>query len=72
MTITELKLKIKDQEVYITGLKYKIKELQHQIDNFESYQREKCCECEKKAVQELSDTEFKLFQLKEKIGELIK
>lgn len=72
MSEKELKQKIKDQEIYIVGLKYQIEQLQHKLKNFESYQREKCCECEKQAVQELASKEFELFDLKDKISKLVK
>lgn len=72
MADKELKQKIKDQEVCIYGLQYEIQLLKHQLENFESLQREKCCECEKKSVVELADAEFKLMELKEKIERLIK
>lgn len=72
MADKELKQKIKDQEAYIYGLQYEIQLLKHQLENFESLQREKCFECEKKSVVELADAEFKLMELKEKIERLIK
>lgn len=72
MTDKELKQKIKDQEIYIVGLKYKIQSLEHKLEYFESYQREKCCECEKEAVVKYAEAENELFELKEKIGKLIK
>lgn len=72
MSIKELKQKIKDQEIIITGLKYKIQCLEQKLENYASYQREQCCECDKRAVQELSDKEFELFKLKENIADLIK
>ena len=71
-TTKELKQKIKDQEIYIAGLKYKIEQLKYKLDNFESIQREKCCECCQKAVVDYAEVEYKFFELKEKIKELIK
>ena len=72
MTEAEMKQKIEDQEIYIIGLKYEIEKLQHKLDNFESYQREKCCECEKKAIVDYADSEFQMMQLKEKIRAIVK
>lgn len=72
MTDKELKQKIKDQEIYIIGLQYKIQALEHKLENFENYQREKCCECKKEAVVKYAESEYELLDLKEKIGELIK
>ncbi len=70
--VDELKQKIKDQEIYIVGLKYKIEQLKYKLNNFESIQREKCCECCQKAIVDYADVEYKFFELKEKIKELIK
>ena len=72
MTENKLKQKIKEQDCIIQGLKYQLQELQHKLDNYDSYQREKCCECCQKAVMELADKDFELYTLKEKIGALIK
>lgn len=72
MNEKELKQKIKDQEIYIVGLKYQIEQLQHKLENFESYQREKCCECEKKAISDLAYKEFELTQLKGEILDIVK
>ena len=71
-TIKELKQKIKDQEIYITGLRYKIEQLKYKLNNFESIQREKCCECCQKAIVDYAELEYKFFELKEKIKELIR
>ena len=71
-TTNELKQKIKDQEIYITGLKHKIEQLKYKLDNFESIQREKCCECCQKAIVDYAEVEYKFFELKEKIKELIR
>lgn len=71
-TTEELKQKIRDQEIYIVGLKYQIQQLEYKLENFLSIQRQKCCECCQKAVIELADKEFELYTLKEKIGALIK
>lgn len=72
MTDKELQQKVKDQEIYIVGLQYKIQELEHKLEHFENYQREKCCECEREAIVKYAESEGELFDLKQKIGELIK
>ena len=72
------KQKIKDQEIYIVGLQYQIQllnqiqQLKHKLENFESYQREKCCECCQEAIVKYQESEMKLFELKEKLKKLIK
>lgn len=72
MAVKEFEQKIKDQEIYIVNLKFEIQRLKHMLENFESLQREKCCECERKSIVELADSELKLMELKDKIGRLIK
>lgn len=70
MKTKELEQKIKDQEIYIVGLKYQIDSLKHKLENFESYQREQCCECCQKAVVDYSEKEMELFNIKQKLKEL--
>ena len=72
MTDKELRQKIKDQEIYIVSLQFEIQQLKHRLENFKSIQCEKCCECEKEAVVKYAEAENELFELKEKIGKLIK
>lgn len=51
-----------DKECLLSLLNYekqKIKTLKSKLENFESIQRGKCCECESKAIQKLSDMHFK-------------
>ena len=70
--MNKYKQKIKDQEIYIVGLQYQIQQLKHKLENFESYQREKCCECCNEAIVKYQESEMKLFELKEKLEKLIK
>lgn len=70
MRTKELEQKIKDQEIYIVGLKYQIEQLKHKLENFERYQREQCCECCQKAVVDYSEKEMELFNIKQKLKEL--
>lgn len=52
----------KDKEALLILLDSREKEietLKFKLENFESIQRGKCCECEKGAVQELSEMHFK-------------
>ncbi len=51
-----------DKETLLILLDCKEKEieiLKFKLENFESIQRGKCCECESEAIQELSDMHFK-------------
>lgn len=51
-----------DKEGLLSLLDYKeqkIETLKSKLENFESIQRGKCCECENEAIQELSDMHFK-------------
>lgn len=51
-----------DKEALLSLLDYKeqkIESLKFKLENFESIQRGKCCECESEAIQELSDMHFK-------------
>lgn len=61
----KLKCKIleQDKQTLLILLDYKekkIETLKFKLENFESIQRGKCCECENVAVQELSDMHFKI------------
>ena len=56
-TTKELKQKIKDQEIYITGLKYKIQRLENELENFLSIQRQNCYKCRQKASIDYADVE---------------
>lgn len=51
-----------DKEALLSLLDYKeqkIESLKFKLENFESIQRGKCCECESEAIQKLSDMHFK-------------
>lgn len=54
-TTKELKQKIKDQEIYIAGLKYKIQQLEYKLENFLNTQRKKCDKCHQKAIVDYGD-----------------
>jgi len=66
----ELQQKIKDQKIYIVGLKYQIEQLTHKLENFENYQREKCCECHDQMTILYAEKAQELFDIKEKLKEL--
>lgn len=70
-SIQELKQELADKDIMIVGLKLKISQLQHKLDNFEIYQRDKCCECEKDSVVKYCDIEFKNREIVEKIRKII-
>ena len=58
----------KDKEALLILLDCKEKEieiLKYKLENFESIQRGKCCECESGAIQELSDMHFKTMPFKD-------
>lgn len=57
-----------DKEALLILLDCKEKEieiLKYKLENFESIQRGKCCECESEAIQELSDMHFKTMPFKD-------
>lgn len=72
MNEENLKQKIKDQKIFIKDLQNQIQLMKNRLDNFESYQREKCCICEKECVSKYTEKDLELFNLKEKLKELIK
>lgn len=70
METKELQQKIKDQKIYIVGLKYQIEQLKHKLENFESYQREQCCECRDLMTIQYAEKAQELSDIKEKLKEL--
>ena len=57
--MTENRLSLKDYKAIIENQKKEIDYLKHTIENFESVQRGKCCECCEDAVQDLSNLMIK-------------
>lgn len=53
------KLTIQDYKAIIENQKKKIEYLENTIENFESIQRGKCCDCCEECVQDLSDLKIK-------------
>lgn len=54
------KATIKDYQVLLGCKDHEIALLKTKLENFESLQRVECCECERGAVQELSDLHIKM------------
>ena len=54
------KATIKDYQLLLDCKDREIALLKFKLENFESLQRGKCCECERVAIQDLSDLHFKL------------
>ena len=52
--------KIKDYELLLDLKNREISLLKFKLENFEGIQRGKCCECEREAIQDLSDFHFKI------------
>ena len=54
------KATLKDYQILLDCKDREIALLKFKLENFESLQRVKCCECEREAIQDLSDLHFKL------------
>lgn len=68
------KATIKDYQVLLDNKDKEIELLKHKLENIERIYNARCCECERKAVQDLSDTHFKFLEISEladKLKEII-
>ena len=61
------KATIKDYQVLLDCKNKEIELLKHKLDNIDRLYNVRCCECERKAVQELSSLHIKNMELKQKL-----
>ena len=66
------KLTIKDYQIILENKNNEIELLKHRLKNFETLQLDRCCACEKDAIQRLSDQQFSIMTIEEKIEKLKK
>ena len=59
------KAAIKDYQVLLDNKNKEIELLKHKLDNIDRLYNVRCCECERKAVQDLSDMHFKFMEISE-------
>ena len=59
------KAEIKDYQVLLDNKDKEIELLKHKLENIERLYNVRCCECERKAVQDLSDSHFKFMEISE-------
>ena len=59
------KATLKDYQVLLDCKDREISLLKFKLENFESLQRAKCCECEREAIQDLSDLHIKMIHFED-------
>lgn len=64
-TKQELKKIIIGYQLMVLNLKKENEILKHKVDNFESLQAGKCCECESDSVYKYQDLYFKMHEIEE-------
>ena len=65
------KATIKDYQVLLDNKDKEIELLKHKLDNIERLYNVRCCECERKAVQDLADMHIKDLEVQECIEKFL-